>query len=232
MENSIISPQKLVVTKHNFLIEASYKLSLNELRLIHVCISRLDARKPFPKDNLFVVTAIEFAKKCGIEEKHAYKALDEASSSLYEKDIRTYNGKNRERFRWVCGVKYHDSEGKVSLSFSQRIIPYLSMLHDKITSYDLKQISELKSVYSFRLFEFFIRFKSTGKFFIGLDKFKSLLEIQNQYKRFYDLKRWVIEPAIKELTTKNNFEITWKTIKQGREIKQLQFFFRETKITD
>ena len=55
----------------------------------------------------------EFAETFGIEEKHAYTALDEAASTLYERDIKTYDGKYRERFRWVCGVRYHDNEGRL-----------------------------------------------------------------------------------------------------------------------
>jgi plasmid replication initiation protein len=221
------SNKDLMVTKHNSLIEASYKLSLNEQRLVLLCIARLDTRKPLPKDNLFTITAKEFAKNFGIEEKHAYTALDEAASSLYERDIKTFDGKYRERFRWVCGVKYHDKEGKVTLGFSNWVTPYLTMLHERFASYKLKQIAGLKSVYSIRLFEFLTQFKTTGKLLIELDRFKDRLEIKDEYKRFYNLRMRVIEPAVKELMEKSNLEINWKPIKSGKTIKQLEFSFYE-----
>ena len=44
-----VNNKDLIVTKHNSLIEASYKLGLNEQLLILLCISKLDARKPLPK---------------------------------------------------------------------------------------------------------------------------------------------------------------------------------------
>lgn len=215
----------LVVTKHNGLIEACYKLTLNEQRLVLLCVARLDSRKSLPKDNTFTVTAKEFAEIYGIEEKHAYKALDEASSALYEQDIKTYDGRYRERFRWVYGVKYHDNEGKVTLGFSSWVAPYLTMLHERFSSYKLKQIAGLKSVYSIRLLEFLTQFKTTGKLLIDLDKFKERLAIQNEYKRFYNLKMRVIEPAVKELTEKSNLLIEWRPIKTGKAIKQLEFTF-------
>lgn len=221
------SSKDLMITKHNSLIEASYKLSLNEQRLVLLCIARLDTRKPLPKDNLFTITAKEFAKTFGIEEKHAYEALDEAASSLYERDIKTFDGKYRERFRWVCGVQYHDNEGKVTLGFSNWVTPYLTMLHERFSSYKLKQIAGLRSVYSIRLFEFLTQFKSTGKLLIELDRFKDRLEIKNEYKRFYNLRMRVIEPAVKELREKSNLEINWKPIKSGKTIKQLEFSFYE-----
>ena len=222
------SNKDLVITKHNSLIEASYKLTLNEQRMVLLCIARLDTRKPLPKDNLFTITAKEFSETFGIEEKHAYEALDEAASALYERDIKTYDGKYRERFRWVCGVKYHDNEGKVTLGFSTWVTPYLTMLHERFASYKLKQISGLKSVYSIRLLEFLTQFKTTGKFITDLDKFKDRLCLKEEYKRFYDLKRRVIEPAVKELQEKSKLVIEWKPIKSGKTIKQLEFNFKES----
>ena len=217
----------LLVTKHNSLIEASYKLTLNEQRLVLFCIAKLDTRKSIPKDNVFTITAKDFSEAFGVEEKHAYESLDDAASSLYERDIKTYDGKNRERFRWVCGVRYHDNEGKVTLGFSSWIAPYLTMLHKQFSSYKLKQIAGLKSVYSIRLLEFLTQFKTTGKLTIDLKRFKDRLEIKNEYKRFYNLKMRVIEPAVKELIEKSNLEINWKPIKSGRSVKQLEFTFSE-----
>jgi plasmid replication initiation protein len=220
--------KELVVTKHNNLIEASYKLTLNEQRLVLLCIARLDTRKPLPKDNLFTITAKEFSKTFGIEEKHAYEALDEAASTLYERDIRTYDGKYRERFRWVCGVQYHDNEGKVTLGLSTFITPYLTMLHERFASYKLNQIAGLKSIYSIRLLEFLTQFKATGKLIIELGRFKDRLDLKNEYTRFFDLKKRVIEPAVKELREKSNLEIDWRPIKLRRTIKQLEFVFSES----
>lgn len=218
--------QEITVTKHNSLVEASYKLTLNEQRLLLVCISKLDPRNLLPKNNLFTVTAKEFSEIFGIEEKHSYKSLEDAATTIYDRDIKTHDGGSRERFRWVYYVKYHDDEGKITLGFSPIITPYLSMLHEKFTSYKLTQVSRLKSIYSIRLFEMLISFKTTGKFIIGVSKFKKLLEIENQYARFFDLKRWVIDPAIKELQCKSNLKIYLKLIKKGRKIENLFFTFK------
>lgn len=217
----------LVVTKHNSLIEASYKLTLNEQRLVLLCISKLDSRKPLPKDNLFTITVKEFASMFGINEKTAYRDLENASKDLYEQDIRTHDGKSNYQFRWVYGIKYHDNEGKVTLGFSPWVAPYLTSLHERFTRYSLKKVSNLKSVYAIRLFEFLIQFKSTGKLLIGLDRFRDRLEIKNEYKRFCDLKRRVIETAVNELREKSGLIIDWKPIKSGKSVTQLEFIFRE-----
>lgn len=215
----------LVVTRHNSLIEGCYKLNLDEQRLLYLCITQLDPRKPLPKDNSFTVTASQFAKTFNIDPTNVYKQLEEASKELAERWLRTNDGKYREKFRWVFGVRYHDDEGKVTLGFSPWVVPYLTSLHKQFTSIKLSQIANLKSVYSIRLLEFLTQFKSTGKFIINLDKFKERLGIENEYNRFYNLKKRVIEPALKELKEKSGLTIEWKPIKSGKTITQLEFVF-------
>jgi plasmid replication initiation protein len=224
--------KELFVTKHNSLIEASYKLSLNEQRLVLLCISKLNSRKPIPKENLFTITAKEFSLMFGINEKIAYRDLSNASKDLYKQDIRTHDGKYNYQVRWVYGVKYHDHEGKVTLGFSPWIAPYLTSLHERFTRYNLKKVSRLKSAYAIRLFEFLIQFKATGKLLINLDVFRDRLEIKNEYKRFCDLKRRVILPSVKELEEKSGLVINWKPIKSGKSVTKLEFIFRESEILD
>ena len=59
----------LVITRHNSLIEGCYKLTLDEQRLLYLCITQLDPRKPLPKDNSFTVTADHFAQTFNIEKQ-------------------------------------------------------------------------------------------------------------------------------------------------------------------
>jgi plasmid replication initiation protein len=219
----------LVITRHNSLIEGCYKLNLDEQRLLYLCITQLDPRKPLPKDNSFTVTATQFSKVFNVNSKNVYKQLQEASKEIAERWLRTNDGKYREQFRWVFGVRYHDNDAKVTLGFSPWVIPYLTSLKKQFTSLRLSQIANLKSIYSIRLLEFLTQFKSTGKFIIDLDRFKERLGIEIEYKRFYNLKMRVIEPALKELREKSNLIIEWNPVKNGKSIKQLEFIFSEQK---
>ena len=181
-------------------------------------------------ENLFTITAKEFSTMFGINEKTAYRELETASKDLYEQDIRSNDGKCNYQFRWVYGVKYHTSEGKVTLGFTPLVAPYLTSLHEKFTRYNLKKVSGLKSTYAIRLFEFLIQFKSTGKLLISLEVFRDRLEIKNEYKRFCDLKRRVIVTAVKELEEKSGLVINWRPMKSGKTVTQLEFNFRESEI--
>ena len=220
---------KFLVTKSNHLIEAGYKLSLNEQRLILSAISKLDGRKPLPKDGEFVITAKEFSDNFHIPIKQAYEILDSAASRLYDRDIKTYDRKNnsRERFRWVDYVKYWDGEAKVTLSFSRRIVPYLTLLHTQLTTYDLKQITKLSTAYAIRFYELLIQFKSTGERFISIEKLKERLELNEQYSRFYNLKKRIIEPSIDNINQSTDLNVDWDVVKKGKIITGLIFVFEK-----
>jgi plasmid replication initiation protein len=214
-----------VVTKSNALIQASYKLSLNEQRLVLACVAQLDGRKPLPKDNLFTLSAADFAKTYNLPIDQAYEALNEASQSLYERDIKVFDGKTKERFRWIYHVKYHEGEGKVTIGFSPTISPYLTMLNKQFTSYQIRRVASLSSAYSIRLFEMLSQYKSTGFFVVKLDDFKAWLEIEDKYPRFFDLCRRILDPSVKELREKSNLAINWRAIKKGRTVERLEFTF-------
>jgi plasmid replication initiation protein len=219
-----------IVTKSNHLIEASYKLSLNEQRLVLSAISQLDGRKPIPKENEFTITAAEFSKTFDIPIKQAYETLDDAASKLYERDIKTYdrNAKTRDRFRWVDHVRYWDGEAKVTLGFSRWITPYLTLLHQQFTSYELKQVSQLKTAYAIRFYELLIQFIKTGERYITLNRLKESLELGDQYARFHDLKKRIIDPSILEINQKTNLTVEWDVVKKGRTITGLMFLFQDT----
>lgn len=223
--------KNILVTKSNHLVEAGYKLSLNEQRLILSAITQLDGRKPFPKDNAFIITATEFSEHFDIPIKQAYEILDNAASRLYERDIKAFdkNLKTRSRFRWVDSVKYWDGEAKVTLSFSNSIKPYLTLLYQQFTTYELKQVSQLKTAYSIRFYELLVQFTKTGERQITLEKLREILEIRNQYLRFYDFKKYVIEPSIIDINKSTNLIVEWDVIKSGRFITGLIFLFQKTR---
>lgn len=216
--------KELLVTKCNHLVEASYKLTLDEQRLLYLTMCQLDPMKPIPKDNYFEIKSEDFCEVFGTDRRLVYDQMKNASNELAERWIRTHDARCHSKIRWVFGVKYHDGEGRVTLGFSPPIIPYLTMLKKQFTSLKISQIAQLKSVYSIRLLEFVMQFKSTGKFVISLEKFRDRLGLKNEYSEFFNLRLRVIEPAITELSKKSDIHIEWKAVRgKGRKVTGLEF---------
>ena len=105
------------------------------------------------------------------------------------------------------------------------ILPLLTLLRSKFTTYTLQRVAGLRSNYSIRLFEMLAQFSSTGLLRIDLADF--IRELDLPYERYADVARRVIQPAVEELRAKSNLDIEWNPIKQGRAVKTIEFRFKE-----
>lgn len=212
------------VTQSNKLIEASHTLTLNEKRLILAAASMLDPRKPLPRDGYLTIRADSFADVFGLDVRHAYEALDDAASRLFERDIRRYSkGKLVERMRWVFHVKYREGEGCVELGFSPTVVPHLTMLNKEFTSYQLKQIGSLSSFYAVRLYELMSQFLKLGQRECSLEQLRQMLDLGDKYPNVKDMRRWVLDPALKELNASTDLAVTVEPRRQGRKIVGFHF---------
>lgn len=221
----------LIVTKSNWLIEASYKLTLEEQRLILICIAKIDSRREVPDE--VTITALEYAEMFKIDPTNAYRQLETATTSLYDRDIKLHDEINKKlsRMRWVSSIDYHYGSGKVTLCFSNRVKNYIGKLQEQFTSYKLQQVSDLKSSYSIRFFELLQQFIKTGNRTIEINWLREYLGLKEKYPQFKSLKQWVINPSIKELIDKTNLTIKYKTVKQGRRVNAIEFTFLDYSTT-
>jgi plasmid replication initiation protein len=222
--------QSPVITQGNALVEASYRLNLEEKRLIIAAIAKIDSRKEVPA--AITITAEEYAELFDLDVNAAYTQLIDASSRLFERTITNLKGddntQRRKRTRWIYDEEvYKKGEGKVVIRFSPNLFPYLGMLKEQFTGYRLSSVKALKSAYSIRLYELLTQYLSAGERWITVEQFRDMLDVQDKYPRFADLKRWIIEPAVQELNNKSNYDVLYRTERKGRAVHKIWFFFNE-----
>jgi plasmid replication initiation protein len=228
------------VTMSNALTRAGQGLSLSEKRIVMLAVSKLDSMKILrPGDVLASVkiTAAEYAETYGLDPSSgvAYEALQDAAKALYNRSITFFEPAHkrggralkpiRTDMRWVGRCQYHEGEGWVQLAWWPELVPSLVGLRKQFTTYQLQQASALRSVYSWRLLELLTRFKSTGKAEYTIEDFKASMDAPASLSDFGQVKRRIIDPAVKELTQKDGWLIQWEPIKAGRKVKSLRFTF-------
>ena len=214
----------LTVVKHNHLNRASYTMTLDERRLILSCISRINPRETMPDE--ITVHASDFAHHWGINPKYAYDQLKEARQNLYDRNIRLHDGKGKVTdMRWVYRASYADGAGYISMAFSPDIKPYLTDLKSHFTSYHLTDIKSFKSGHAIRLYELLMQFKKNGWFDEDLEVLKSMFGVEDNYSRWVDFKKYVIEVGIKEINESTNYTVKYSTKKRGRKISRVVFTF-------
>ena len=217
----------LIAVKSNWLVEASYRMTLQEQRLILSCIGKLDPKKPVPKS--LTLTAKELlANFPDIGESNAENILRDAVDKLWERSVIVTDPEQTEEFRWIDKrIRYHKGEARVLIRFSEDIAKYLTQMSEQFTQVTLKNVSGLRSAYSIRIYELCQQFIKTRVRDISVEDFRELLQLNDIYPEFKALNQWVLTPSIKELNTKSNLDIKVEKLKTGRRITGLRFRFKE-----
>jgi len=222
--------KNIIAYKSNALIEASYKLTLQEQRLLLVCIGKLNPLEISP-DKTFQITSQEFFNAFpDMGRENAERDLISAIEKLWDRSIIIKHANIKEEFRWIqYKAQYLTGTGKAQITFSDAIIPYLSQLSGQFTKIIVKNVSRLSSSYSIRIYELLQQFKTTGNRKIQLDHFRSILDIQDKYRTFKSLNQLLLKPSIQELNEKSDLTVKVMPIKNGRKIIALDFSFSQDK---
>lgn len=228
---------KDLVVKDNALINASYNLDLVEQRLVLLAI--IEARqtgKGINANDALTIHASSYIKNFGVEKHTAYAVLKDACKVLFERRF-TYHSVTEKgnikttQSRWVSEISYVDNEASVSLIFSPAVIPLITRLEERFTSYELKQVSQLTSRYATRLYELLIAWRVTGNTPVfELAEFRQQLGVgEDEYNRSDNFKRRVLDIAISQINTFTDIDVDVQQHKKGRSISGFSFSFKQKK---
>lgn len=221
------------IYKANALIEASYRLSIYEQRVILACISKVRRDEPLTDQKLYRVSAQEIANMSGTQVGTAYQNLKAASERLFERRVSLHaspngDGKIKVRLtRWVQTIEYDEGGGAVSLRFGTDMVPYLSQLTEQFTRYALADIAKMTSAHAVRLYELLAQWRGAGERSVSIEWLREAFQLEDRYSNIRDFKRWVIEPAVKQVNEYSPLWCKWNQRKTGRRVSHLTFTFGE-----
>lgn len=231
-------PQDMVV-KSNTLIEASYSLTVQEIRLLDIALADLATYDECEKDLLtmheFVhIRADEYAKIYDVDMKTAYTALREASENLFTRYF-TYSVQSEKfpthqehrKARWVWNIAYVEGQGLVKLAFTPDLIKLAGKLKGDFSRYHLKQKAPLTSVYAHRLYEMMMQWrKSKTVPSFSYNELRHRFDIDDkEYKRIANFKARALDPAIKQINEHTDIIVSYEQYKEGRKVAGFIFKF-------
>lgn len=218
---------ELVVTKSNAIIEANYRLTLQEQRVMLMCVGQIDSRSPLDQQRTFSIYAADFQNRYGLQRVKAYEELKEVGERLFERKLVINDAGNETRtaIRWVSAVRYSKGKGALTLHFSPEILPYLSQLRERFTTYSLSAIANLTSVFAIRLYELLAQYISIGRRSLTVEKLRQCLDCVTTFPRFSDFDRWAIQVAVDQINTHSDIRVSCHKRKQGRSVTALEFLF-------
>lgn len=230
-----------VVSKSNVLVQKNrYNLSVQEQKTIaFICsmikpVEVLDKINSVPYQLEYEFDIRKYCQICNIDYNNGknYADIKSILKGLSDKSMWvTFDEKPDEEVlcRWLAKVRTNKRSGIAHIKLDEDLVPYLFDLKNRFTSYGLRNILCMKSQYSIRLYELLKSYKIQVKKTFTIEEFKKLLMIEDikSYNRFPDLRRYVLEPAMKEINEYTDIDVSYREILKGRKVIKLEFHIKD-----
>ena len=220
-----------LIYKSNRLVEASFRLTLLEQQIVLFAIHRArESQTGYDPLAKCEIRVSDFASFYGIQDtSNLYRLLKDALNSLFQREV-SFDYVERDtdkhitfKTRWISGQMYSDGLGYLALYFTPHVVPYLTDLVSEFTRYDLKNIAQLSNVHAVRIYELAKQFETIKSRDIDLASFKRMLQLDDKYSSFAELKRRVLEPAIKQINTHTDLRLSFDVARQHRAVSSIHF---------
>lgn len=244
--------REYIVSKSNQIVQKSrYDFSVTEQRTIaYICsmikpIDALDRANGVPFQLEYQFNILDYCRICGIQKTGKfYEEVKSILKGLRDKSMwLTLPNGSETVVGWLDRVTTNKRSGLATIKIDDRLAPYLFDLQSKFLSYGLKNILNMKSQYSIRLYEMF---KSYYDMKIGqtdhrdkiekaynpksiswtleIDEFKQILMVESikSYSNIAEFKRRVLEPAQKEINELTDINIYYEYITKGKKTVKIK----------
>lgn len=215
----------LVVKSNILLKDVRYNLSATEQKIIIYLISKVLA-----DDKDFKHIRMSISDYCAVaniqRSGDAYKRVKDSIETLSDKSWWIKYEKGERLFRWVDTADL-EQHGYVDIVLSESLRPYLLELRQNFTKYELINVLVLHSKHSIRLYELFKSNLWLQSWKVSLEDFKEILNISDKYPNYKDLRKFVIDPSVKEISKYTDIAVTYEPIKTGRFVTDLIFSITE-----
>jgi plasmid replication initiation protein len=224
--------KKELIVKTNKIVEASYRLTLNEQRIIlyAICRCREEQKGLFPNHPL-TITAEAFSKQFpSVGKKNVYGQLKDALETLYERSIsytdidEATQHSRLNKTRWIAKASYIDGAGHLQVIFTPDIIEQITRLEQEFTTYQLEKVAHMTSAHAIRIYEMLAQYLTVGSRELNLAWLRDALQISDdEYKLTGDFKKWVIDVAVTQINKHSDLIVSYKPQKTGRAITGFLF---------
>lgn len=215
------------VVKSNALIQRSrQRLSVQQQKALLFLISQIKPGQLEFEWQTFDVA--DFCRICDIESSSGknYKDIKDSLKGLSDKSMWiTLEDGTENLSRWLQNVQVNQKSGKINVRFDEFMRPYLLDLKEKFTQFNLIHTLAMKSKYSIQLYQLLKSYENKNEGFtqvcFDLPRFKDLLGVE--YHRWVDIRRFVLDMAVKEINAVSDIEISYTPAKKGKAVASVLF---------
>lgn len=230
-ENNLVEKSKpLVWAKFN-------NYTINELKLLEVYLSRINARNPESCEVSF--TKQEYCELMGLTSETTAQQLKKYVQHFLGNVVTIDTEKGWKQFTLFteasCEVDEEIGQNVVTISCNPKLQSiFFNIAKDGYIRYKLKNIINLRSQYSVRLYSL-LKDKSFGKheWQVGLKELRELLGATSKnYESFKEFNRVVLKRAHEEINQYTDIQYSYEKITKGRLTRAIKFKISKQKVID
>lgn len=213
------------ITKSYKLINARYKLSSIEIKMITIVLSKIKK-----EDNELKIYDIPIKEFEFITKNNNHKILKDGCKSLMTKPLEIEINENEFiLFNWFSKIHYKGKESIIQCRIDQDLKPFLLELKKDFKTYDIEYILKMNSEYSIRIYELLKQYERIGKRTFILEDLYKILDIPKSYYNYKDFRVRVIQQAGIEIAKLTDIYFEYEPIKEGRKVTKIEFKIFENK---
>jgi len=224
-----MSKIKKIVKKSHHLVNARLDFSITEIRLFTLMVSWISNDDEDFK--VYKIPLKEFIDTFNIKNKNIYKELELTTDRLIKKvvkiPIEEWGKQKVFKTSLVSSFKYNiDGTWVVEATFHPDLKPYLLRLKNRFLMYDMKNVLNISSANSIRMYELLKSFEGIKERTFYVSELKEILGVAEKYDRYYNFKKRVVEQAQKDLMKHTDIAFTFDEIKipWKKTVEKLRFY--------
>ena len=211
-----------LIVKHNNFIEAKYYLTLTEIKIIAKLASMIQKDDDDFKSYKF--TAKELLDDLKLNNN--YDDLRDAIRKLLTKLVIIKTENSILEINFLSSAEYFN-DSTIELCFDAKLKQYLLQLKENFTMYQFENVVALSSVYAIRIYELCKQYEKIKERTIEIKTLKEILEIEDKYKLYADLKKRVLKIAEREINEKTDITISFEEIKTSKKVTSIKFLIEK-----
>ena len=219
---------KLIVSKEKCFVQAMYRITLDEQRLLHYAITKVHPFK-FKNRLIYHIDIVSIAKFFDIDLKVAYKQFNDALEHLFTRQISFIEPELKKTIIKARIINEHHQQGSGVIGFTfTEVFKSLICDNKEFLSYSLEKTIGMTSATAVRIYEILLldlkqsQLKTINRPF-KIEDFKKILGLEDKYPRFSNFKVKILEVAQKQINKHTDLNISYEIKKIGRSPTSIAF---------
>lgn len=229
--NEIINSNDIVYSQSNNFIESRFSnftvLELKIIELLAAQTNSADKASIAKKHNKFItIRSLDLARLINSNGKNMYAVAKNLANQLVSKKAEFKYIDNNGNIAYKVSnffnnITYQNNTFEFEINYA--VLIYFINLKQYFTQINFKYISGLNSTYAIRLYKLLKQYQTAKKRVITVEEIRQILSLTNKLKQFSDIRKKVIETAIKQINKSTDLNITYSENKVGRITKSITF---------